>query len=138
MGVPFPFVDEIPDKAREQLYRNFVEPLPATVLFSTGQSLVNGVFALPWYPSFKFSLLTVRINVAVAPASTVTVDILKNGTSIFTTAAKPQVAAAALVDTAFRVPDVHAFLTTDKIEVEVEAHGGATGLVVSMNIERRP
>lgn len=136
-NIPFPFVDELPSKAREQLWRNFMAPEPATVLFSTSMALVNGVFALPWFPPFPGTIIAVRINVATAPTSTLTVDVLKNGTSIYTSATKPQVAASALVDTAFRVPDVRAFTTSDKLEIEVEVNGAAVGLVVSINVERK-
>lgn len=138
--VPFPLVTGLSEDTRRQLYRNYEAlQLPVTVLYSTPAALVPGILDPRWYPPFVGSILEVRINVDTAPTGTVTVDILKNGTSLFPISAKPTVATGAFVDTVFRVPDTRAFshLSNDYLEIEVEDAGSATGLVVSMNIDRR-
>lgn len=59
-------------------------------------------------------------------ASTATLDVLKNGTSIFPTATKPTVAAGSFLGPE-RVPDTVAFVKGDYLQVEIEATGGGTG-----------
>ena len=137
--VPYPRVDGIPAQPAEQLQRDF-ESLPeeATVVFSTSAVLVAGTFDTRLYVPFSGTIVSVRANVQAAPTSTATFDVLKNGTSIFPTAAKPTVLAAAFVGAGFSVPDTRGLLTSDYLQVSVVAPGAATGLVVCINVRRAP
>lgn len=58
--------------------------------------------------------------------STATLDVLKNGSSIFTSATKPMVEAATGLGEE-RIPDEQHFLKGDHFAVEIEATGGGTG-----------
>lgn len=59
-------------------------------------------------------------------ASTATLDVLKNGASIYPTTAKPTVAAATFLGPE-AIPDDVEFAKGDYLQVEVEATGGGTG-----------
>lgn len=137
--VPYPRVAGLSPESAEQLNRNF-EALPedSTILFSTSLPLVVGTFATRLYVPFAGTIVSVRSNVQVAPTSTATFDVLKNGTSIFTVAAKPTVLTGAFVGAGFSVPDTRAVLPSDYLQVGVVATGAATGLVLCINIRRAP
>lgn len=58
--------------------------------------------------------------------STATLDVLKNGTSIYPTSAKPSLAAATFLGDEF-IPDDPSFDKGDYFQIEIEATGGGTG-----------
>lgn len=58
--------------------------------------------------------------------STATLDVLKNGSSIFTANAKPSVDAGEFLGPE-RAPDTTTFVKGDYFEIEIEATGGGTG-----------
>ena len=79
----------------------------------------------PIYPH-----VPVRLNVAGAPASTLTGDVLVDGASIYTVSSKPTIASGILYGDPAK-PDVQLFTTTSKIQVQLTATGSATGPLVA-------
>lgn len=66
--------------------------------------------------------------------ATATLDVLKNGTSIYPASAKPTVAAATFLGLA-AIPDDTEFEVGDYFQIEIEATGGGTGpLRLTFNI----
>lgn len=109
--------------------------IPRTVLFNFVGSLSTGIW-LAWRPTFSGRIISVRCNTTDAPTGTITVDVLKNATSIFPTATKPTVPAAAEYGTA-RTPDTTAFASNDKLQIEVEDIGtDGANLVVAVEYSR--
>ena len=70
------------------------------------------------YPRVRGSITGIRLNATVTPLSAVTVDVLKNGTSIFPSATKPSLSAGSFLGTE-RVPDTLTFTETDYFQFKV-------------------
>lgn len=93
-----------------------------------------------WYLPVACVFLSGDISLVTASSSgAVTVDINKNGTTIYTTQAnRPSLAASATHGT-FTTPDVTTFAAGDRIGVDVDAAGtGAVTLTVTINLRATP
>jgi hypothetical protein len=62
-------------------------------------------------------------------ASTANFDVLKNGTSIYPTSAKPSVSAGSYIGVT-RVPDTTTFSEGDYFQVDVTSTGGTLGALI--------
>jgi len=99
------------------------------VMTYTSKATLDTNASTPIYPIVPGRIISVRLNVAGAPSSTLTCDILKDGASIYTVSSKPTIASSALYgDPA--VPDVRDFTTSTKLQVQLTATGSATGPLV--------
>lgn len=82
-----------------------------------------------FYPHKDGIITGVRINVVKGDGSRVTdVRVLKNGSAIFTTTTKPDVAQAEYVS-AFVAPDVTTFTTSDYLQIQIADNAATTGQI---------
>lgn len=99
------------------------------ILTYTSKASLDTNAGTPIYPHVPGRLLSVRGNVSGAPSSTLTIDVLFDGSSVYTVSSKPTIASSVLYgDPA--APDVKAFTTTTKIQVQLTDTGSATGPIV--------
>lgn len=99
------------------------------ILTYTSKATLDTNAGTPIYPHVPGRILAVRLNVAGAPSSTLTCDVLIDGSTIFTVNSKPTIASSALYgDPA--TPDLKAFTATSKIQCQLTATGSATGPLV--------
>src|SRR5678816_466517 len=66
------------------------------VMTYTSKTTLDTTASTPMYPIVPGRIISVRLNVAGAPSGTLTCDILKDGSSIYTVSPKPTIAASAL------------------------------------------
>lgn len=103
------------------------EQLPADeeiITFSISGELVAEAKTHRYYPPFDITIDDMVLSCGVAPTgSSVKFDVDRSGTTIFTTQGnRPEVAAAAYVDTA-AVPDVTTVTTSQYLTIEVDEIG---------------
>lgn len=107
--------------------------------FSQGGVLVTGLgsFKLPF--TVDAQLVDVKCAVGVAPVgAAIIVDVNKNGTSIYPTSAKPQIAAGSVVGAA-AAPDTTAMAEGDYLTVDIDQVGSTTpGEDLVVVVEWRP
>lgn len=96
-------------------------------------TLANGA---QWYLPVACSFLSGDISLVTASSSgTVTCDINKNGTTIYTTQANRPALTATTTHAAFATPDVTTFAAGDRVGVDVDGAGtGAITLSVTVNL----
>ncbi len=86
----------------------------------------------PYYPAFMADIFFVRTNVATTPTTgSCVVDLLIDGVSAFTSATKPTINVGS-VYSLNAIPDVAYWTTNQKLQIEIESTGDATGLVVAI------
>lgn len=118
----------------ERIHFNSVEEVVAAI-----QEVVGGMYTwqsarllttgagLRFYVEWDGEIEFVRADRSSGDGTTTaTLDVLKNGVSIFTTATKPTVLASAFLGDETE-PDDAAFEKGDYFQVEIEATGGGTG-----------
>lgn len=93
------------------------------------ESPVQAITHKRFYVDRAGSILEVRPNVVSGDGTgTMTLDVLKNGTSIYPSATKPNVTAGNYVNGSF-TPDTLTFADGDYFEIQVTATGSTTGPV---------
>lgn len=105
---------------------------PRILIYTSTSTLTTSV-GTPLYPTFPGYLTGIRLNVAGAPSSTLTCDLLLNGSSMFTSGdTKPTIASGALFGYK-RVTGKTHWGIDDYLQVQLTATGSATGpMVVTM------
>lgn len=94
----------------------------------TGKATIDTDAGSRIYPYRGGQLIRCRANVQVAPGSTLTWKILKNGVSVHAVA--PTIASGALYAAVTEFIDNGYFVPDDYFQVQVTATGGATGPIV--------
>lgn len=102
-----------------------------SVPFSEPGALVNGSGTFRLYAPVARTILDVQAQVGVAPSGgVVTVDVNKDGTTIFTTQAnRPEIASGEYVSD-LETPDVTAWAADSYLSVDVDAHNDCEDLTV--------
>lgn len=97
--------------------------LGGTFQFTTTGSLAPGVGSVPIPMPRNGTLQRVRVAVGTAPTGqSIIVDVNKNGTSVYPTSTKPNVAADATTGGPF-TPDTTSFVTGDLFTVDIDQVG---------------
>jgi len=102
---------------------------PAAWVYSSKATLDTNA-GTPFYPTRGARITGVRLQVAGAPSSTLTCDVLLNGVSIFPSSDKPTIASSALYG-AIAMGDIVNVTPDDKLQVQLTATGSGTGPLVA-------
>lgn len=88
-------------------------------------SILNS--AIKWVARANMSLIDIVCSVAILPLLTsINVDVKKNGTTIFTSAAKPTIPVTGSGISAVCIPDVKSFVSGDVLTVDLTQVGTVT------------
>lgn len=97
-------------------------------LYTSANPAVNAT-SERFYPHKDGIIKSVRINVVKGDGTRITdVRVLKNGSAIFTTTTKPDVAAAEYISD-FVIPDVTTFTTSDYFQIQIVDNAATTGQI---------
>jgi hypothetical protein len=106
----------------------------ATIVWNSKIEIAPGQVSRRIYLPWDCTIANVYVSVPVAPTGTFTVDVKKNGTTIFPTSPKPSVTAGNLVGNDY-TPDVTSALKKDYLTVHILQLGGVTTGRVIVYIE---
>jgi hypothetical protein len=99
---------------------------PPTPLIYSSKGTLNTDVGSPIYLPLAGQLVAVRLNVKTAPSSTLTCDILLNGSSVFSGSSKPTIAASSRFGYLALSDKVH-FAVDSYLEAQLTATGSAGG-----------
>jgi hypothetical protein len=130
---PFPPINPVPRDGERAVYISSSQVItedtdaekPRWLTYNTGATLDTNT-GTRFYPPRKIEVRNVMVSVEGAPSSTLTGDLLRNGTSMYPSATKPTISAGNYYG-ALRAPDRNTVNRGDYLQCQLTATGSATG-----------